>query len=192
MTAAAPNWTHLQFDRLTMWPTVTPGALQFFAMVAQTPDYQLKTMSTLLRGHSEVIHPKTWCTLFKTRTEKFTTWGFLSLPARKGSLTIATNHKRGSMSALIKLFSTHLEKHYDVGTQTRQTHSFCLWYTHCMSYQRQLAAIIQSREPRYSYSVASVSFFNTKHFFFKTFLITQHRCLWGLVHIMCIILLPRT
>lgn len=48
MTAAEPNWTHLQFDKLTMWPTETPGAPQFFAMAAQTPDYQLNTTCTLL------------------------------------------------------------------------------------------------------------------------------------------------
>lgn len=32
-----------------------------------------------------------------TQTVKFITWLFLSLPAWKGSLAIATNHKRGSM-----------------------------------------------------------------------------------------------
>lgn len=30
-------------DQLTMWPTGIPKALQFFAMVAQTPDYKLKS-----------------------------------------------------------------------------------------------------------------------------------------------------
>lgn len=47
MTAAEPNWTQLEFCKLTMWPTGIPRALQFFAMVAQTPDYSLNTMCTL-------------------------------------------------------------------------------------------------------------------------------------------------
>lgn len=57
---AEPNLTWAQICKLTMWPEGLPRALQFFAMVAQTPDYMLKskTRCAVWGGTEQSAPPK--------------------------------------------------------------------------------------------------------------------------------------
>lgn len=110
-----------------MCPTGIPKDLLFFAMLTHTPGYKLNSLTRYtVRWHRKGLHPNIMHTLH-TQTEKFITWFFLSLPAWKGSLAIATNHKRGSTVAKLKLFCHYLKKYCNVGTTQMQL--MCGWLT---------------------------------------------------------------
>lgn len=78
-----------------------------------------------------------------THTQKLITWVFLSLPAWKGSLTIATSHKRGSMVTMIKLFSAYILRNTVMWEHRRVRQSSCFFMSsQWTSYPFQPSAII--------------------------------------------------
>lgn len=144
------NLTLAKLQKLTMWPEGLPRAFPFFAMVAQTPDYlplKSTTQCALSEGATaqKMLHPG----LMHKGRKKIITWRpYCHFLPKRGSLTMATNHKRGSVVTMIKLFTARLEKQrFSVGTELSQMHSsgpqvtpiqfcsepeaaVCLWSTH--------------------------------------------------------------
>lgn len=101
-----------------------------------------------LQWHRKRLHPNVMHTLqthmrahAHTHTEKFITWFFLSLPAWKGSLAIATNHKRGSLVAKLQLLSVSVFKKTAKWEQVGQDKCRSLFF-----FNQQFSAIIIDME----------------------------------------------